>query len=79
MKDTSHHETVFRAGLPQVLFVDDLALALRCSPSTARRLIRQGLCGPHLRVGRRLAVLRASLLAALEARARGAQEGSRVL
>ena len=36
-------------GLPAVLFVDDLAAVLRCSPSTIRRRLRAGvLCIPTL-------------------------------
>ncbi len=36
-------------GLPDVLFVEDLAAVLRCSPSTIRRRLKAGvLCIPTL-------------------------------
>jgi hypothetical protein len=57
-----------RAALPELLFVPDLALALQCSPTAARRAIRRGECGPHIRLGRRYAVLRATFFDALERR-----------
>ena len=38
-----------RLGLPDVLFVEDLAAVLRCSPSTIRRRLKAGvLCIPTL-------------------------------
>ena len=66
--DPDHGDTVRRAALPEVLFVPDLALALGLSESAARRAILRGDCGPFLRMGRRLAVLRESFLTALETR-----------
>ena len=63
-----HGDAVRRAALPEVLFVPDLALALGVSASAARKAILRGACGPYLRLGRRLAVLRESFMAALEAR-----------
>jgi hypothetical protein len=63
-----HDLTVRRACMPELLLVPDVALALSLSHSAARRAILRGDCGPYLRLGRRLAVLRESFLAALEAR-----------
>lgn len=58
-----------RAALPEILFVPDLALALGgVSHRSARRAVLHGDCGPFLRIGRRLAVRRESLLEALRAR-----------
>ena len=62
---TDHTLTVRRAALPEVMFTPDVALALRSSPKTARQHIREGLCGPHFRVGRRLGVLRETFLSSL--------------
>jgi len=66
--DPSHSDAVVRAALPEVMFVADLALALRVGESAARRALLRGECGPYLRIGRRLAVLRESFLASLAAR-----------
>lgn len=63
-----YSEMVRRAALPQILFVHDIGLALQISPSGARRAILRGECGPYLRVGRRLAVLRESFLTTLAKR-----------
>jgi hypothetical protein len=57
---------VRRAALPEVLFVPDLALALGRTERSVRRLLVGGRVGiPYLRLGRRLAVRREALLAAL--------------
>lgn len=58
---------VLRAAWPDLLFSPDLASVLGIgSPAAARRWVaRQGI--PHLRVGRRLAVRREVLQAALKA------------
>lgn len=58
-------EAVRRAALPQILFVEDIGLALRLGHAATRRAILRGECGPYFRQGRRLAVLRDSFLAAL--------------
>jgi hypothetical protein len=64
---------VRRAVLPEILFTPDLALALGgITPSAARRAVLRGDCGPYLRIGRRIAVRRESLLAALAEREMGA-------
>lgn len=65
---TNYAVHVHRAALPELLFIPDLALALQCSPTAARRAIRRGECGPHVRLGRRYAVLRATFIDALERR-----------
>lgn len=60
---------VSRAIWPELMFSGDVALALNLrSESAARRAIHSGRCGPFLRIGRRLAVRRDSLLDALAAR-----------
>ena len=68
---TNHVDTVRRAALPQILLVPDIGLALQLSNHGARRAILRGECGPYFRVGRRLAVLRESFLAALTSRQEG--------
>ena len=52
-------------GLPDVLFVEDLAMVFRCSPSTIRRRVRAGVLGiPTLPgVDKRLRFSRAALVA----------------
>jgi len=67
----NHMDTVRRAALPQVMFVRDIGLALQLGPDAARRAILRGECGPFIRVGRRLAVLRDSFLASLAKRQTG--------
>ena len=66
--DARYRDQVARAALPEVLFVLDIALILGVKRSAARKAIRRGDCGPYLRLGRRLAVLRESLLEALRER-----------
>lgn len=72
MKNTApplkYAASVTRAAWPDPLLSDDLAAVLGySSPAAARRwVIRERI--PHLRVGRRLAVRREALLAALRAR-----------
>ncbi len=63
-----HAVTVRRSCLPEVLFVEDMAIALVMTPSGARKVMRRGDCGPLLRIGRRLAVTREAFLRAMEAR-----------
>lgn len=63
-----HTDTVRRAALPQVLLVEDVGLALQLGRDAARKAILRGECGPYIRLGRRLAVLRESFLAALASR-----------
>lgn len=70
MDNPSTNVNLCRAALPEVMFVPDIALALRCGPSTARTALRAGACGPTIRLGRRIAVLRESFLDALRDRAR---------
>jgi len=52
---------------PRLLFPADLALVFRVSEETAARWLRKGRLGPVIRVGRRLAVLKESLVQHLEA------------
>jgi hypothetical protein len=59
---------VQRAALPEILLVPDVALALGVKHSAARKAILRGDCGPFIRVGRRLGVLRDSFLETLAAR-----------
>lgn len=59
---------VRRAILPEICNAEDVALALGTSTTFARRLMRQGACGPVARFGRRLVVRRDALLAAIAAR-----------
>ena len=54
-----------RAALPEVMFEDDVGIALRMPPHMARDAMRAGLCGPHIVLGTRLAVLRESFLQSL--------------
>ena len=68
----NYSDLVRRAALPEILFVPDVAVALQVSASTARRAVLRGDCGPYFRLGRRLAVRRASLLDALASRERQA-------
>lgn len=56
---------VIRAALPEVMFVPDIGAALRLGPAATRRAVLRGACGPYVRIGRRLAVLRTSFLDAL--------------
>jgi hypothetical protein len=56
-----------RVVLPEILFASDVARALALqSSSAARRVILAGRAGPYVRIGRRLAVRRASFLAHLQ-------------
>lgn len=65
-----HQITVRRACLPEVMLAEDVAAVLDLTPSGARRAIRRGECGPYLRIGRRLAMLRESFLRSLTRRQR---------
>ena len=54
---------------PPLIFVEDLVGVLGgLTPGAIRRLILRGTFGPFLRIGRRLALRKASFLASLEAR-----------
>ncbi len=57
-----------RAFLPELLLVEDVAIALQLGASAARKSIVRGECGPYLHVGRRLAVRRESFLESLRRR-----------
>ena len=68
MATTHNNMAVRRAALPEILFVEDLALAIDCSPATARRIMLSGACGAVGRLGRRLYVLRSTLIDSLATR-----------
>ena len=63
-----HIPSIRRAALPEILFIPDLSLAIGVTESAARKAVLRGECGPFVRIGRRLAVLRESFLAALAER-----------
>ena len=64
-----HGRDVRRAILPEVLDAGDVTLALGYkSRSAGRRAILRGDCGPFVRQGRKLLVLRTDFLRALEER-----------
>lgn len=66
-----------RAVWPELLFAPDVALALGLrTASAARRAILAGRLGPHVRIGRRLAVRRDSVVAHLRAQERRTGGGS---
>jgi hypothetical protein len=66
---TPHGDAVRRAALPEVLLSPDIALLMGgVAASTARRAVLRGEFGPYLRIGRRLALRRESVLEALAAR-----------
>lgn len=64
----NYAQQVHRAALPEVMLIPDIALALQLTPQSTRLAVQRGDCGPFFRVGRRLAVLRESFLAALAQR-----------
>ena len=64
--EPSSIDVVRRAVLPELMLVEDVPIALRVTPATARRALLHGDCGPVLRIGRRLAVLREAFLAHLK-------------
>ncbi len=68
MSTNPHDPTIRRAALPEIMFVPDVALATGTGDSAARKAIVRGDYGPYFRVGRRLAVLHESFIAALKAR-----------
>ena len=51
-------------SVPEVAVVEDLALYLRCSPATVRRLLRTGVL-PGRKIGRRWVIERHALLRAV--------------
>jgi hypothetical protein len=66
--DAAAASTMRRGLLPEVLLSEDVAAVLKIGVPAARRVIRSGVCGPHIRLGRRLAVRRVAFLAALAER-----------
>lgn len=66
--DTHHiQSTVARAALPEIMLVEDAALALNLTPSATRKAIQRGALGRWRRVGRRLLTTRETLLAVISA------------
>lgn len=63
----SDDTAVRRALLPEILFSDDVAIALRLSPTAARKALAAGRFGRPFRIGQRLAIRREALLETLEA------------
>lgn len=63
---TPHDRTVRRAALPEVMLLQDVALALDLPESDAECLLKSGRIGPAFEVQGRQAVLRSSFLTALE-------------
>jgi hypothetical protein len=57
-----------RAALPELMFEDDVALALQLDSDAAEQAMLRGECGPVLVLGDRPAVLRSSFLSALASR-----------
>lgn len=72
----THHDSVRRAALPEVLFAGDLALALEMPERAADAAARAGRFGPFLFVQGRVAVLRQDFLEFLTLRA-AARDASR--
>lgn len=58
-----------RGLLPELMFDEDVGVALRLPSKEAEKAMLQGDCGPVVVVGERLAVLRTTFLASLAARA----------
>jgi hypothetical protein len=56
-----------RAALPELMFTDDIALAMKMKVAAARQAVLQGRYGPYSRDGRRLVVRREAFLEAREA------------
>lgn len=56
---------VRRASMPEVLYVDDIAVALLLDLSEAERLLRAGELGPMVLIDGRPAILREALLSHL--------------
>ena len=82
MKHQYHPDRALaRAALPEILFADDLAIALNINEAKATADLAEGLLGPTITVHGRQAVLRQhfmetlNLRAVLAQRARHAGEG----
>jgi len=68
-EDRSPHDlAVRRACLPEVMFEDDVSVALRVPRDAAREAILRGDCGAFFWIVGRIAVRREAFLASLEAR-----------
>lgn len=64
-----HEEAVRRAALPEVMFAEDLALALRLRVEQATEGAQAGRFGPEIYVDGRVAVLREDFIETLTLRA----------
>jgi len=67
MRNNNYDSTVARAALPEIMLVEDAALALHLTPSATRKAIQRGALGRWGRVGRRLFTTRERLLTAISA------------
>ncbi len=61
-------EVLKRARLPEVLLVEDVAIALKLTPRSARQALKRGDFGPFCRQGRKIMILRGTFIAAIEER-----------
>lgn len=59
---------ITRGLLPELLHVEDVAIALAVRPRIARRWISTGKLGPYCRIGKRLVLRRDALLEAITAK-----------
>ncbi len=73
--NTPHQEIVARAALPELMFEQDLALAVGLPVNEASAQAAAGSFGPFLFIGGRVAVLRSDFLAAMSRRA-SARDGA---
>jgi hypothetical protein len=68
MHSSTSEDFARRAVLPELMFFEDVGLALQVEPDEAEQAMLRGECGPVLVLGDRVAVLRTSFLASLAAR-----------
>lgn len=76
---SAHDRTVRRACLPEILFPDDLALALAVSAEEADAMARQSRLGAYVLVRGRPAVLKSEFLKAVARRASAPADDKEVL
>jgi hypothetical protein len=74
-----HERTVRKAALPEVMHLEDVALALDVSLHDAERLLRSGRLGAFVTIGDRPAVLRKEFIGSIERRADGPTGASDLL
>lgn len=68
MSRSPYETLIARASLPEVMFLSDLALALRVPEDRALEHLLSGECGPYLWIDDRPALLRDSFVEALSCR-----------